>query len=164
METKLTPDGIRQQQFKVSFRGFNIKQVDGFLDQVADSLAILNQEYELLQTELQRRQAELGEFKKREQLLKDTLINAQQVIETMKTNAQKEAEIIIQEAELKAEKILQDSYRRQGRIKNEIEELKKFKASFYAQIRGIIDSHLRLLESEETSLPGESGHQPKPAV
>ncbi|MFP3868487.1 MAG: DivIVA domain-containing protein [Desulfobacteraceae bacterium] len=156
MEVKLTPADIRQQQFKVSFRGFNIKEVGSFLDQVAQALGALLQENEGLRGELQRRQTELAEFKKREQLLKDTLINAQQVIETMKTNAQKEAEIIIHEAELKAEKILQDSYHRQGRIKNEIEELKQFKAAFNAQIRGIIDNHLRLLGSEGEPQPAES--------
>lgn len=157
MEVRLTPADIRQQQFKISLRGFNVKEVDTFLDQVAETLAAMQQENEMLQVELRRRQAELGEYKKREQLLKDTLINAQQVIETMKANAQKEAEIIIHEAELKAEQILQESYNRQGRIRNEIEELKKFKATFTAQIRGVIDNHLRLLETEEEYLPAESG-------
>ncbi|MDD3579635.1 MAG: DivIVA domain-containing protein [Desulfobacca sp.] len=156
MEVKLTPADIRQQQFRVAFRGFNIKEVDLFLDQVAEALGLLMQENETLRGEVQRRQAELAEFKKREQLLKDTLINAQQIIETMKLNAQKEAEIIINEAELKAEKILRDSYQRQARIKNEIEELKKFKAMFNAQLRGVIDNHLRLLETEEEPGPPES--------
>ena len=121
MEAKLTPADIRQQRFRVSFRGFNIQEVESFLGQVAETLDLVRQENEAVRAELQRLQAELSEFKKREQLLKDTLINAQKVIESMKANAQKEAEIIIHDAELKAEKILQDSYTRQGRIKNEIE-------------------------------------------
>ncbi|MBW1917569.1 MAG: DivIVA domain-containing protein [Deltaproteobacteria bacterium] len=157
MEAKLTPADIRQQRFRVSFRGFNIQEVESFLGQVAETLDLVRQENEAVRAELQRRQAELSEFKKREQLLKDTLINAQKVIESMKANAQKEAEIIIHDAELKAEKILQDSYTRQGRIKNEIEELKKFKATLNAQLRGIIDNHLRLLESEGETQSPESG-------
>ncbi len=78
--------------------------------QVADTVAALMQENQSLRDELTRQQNDLSEFKKREQLLKDTLINAQQVIETMKVNAQKEAEIIIHEAEIKAEKILQEVF------------------------------------------------------
>jgi cell division initiation protein len=145
----ITPADIRQQQFKVGWRGFSIKEVDSFLDQVADTLNTLMGENDSLRKELGHRQNELAEFKKREQLIKDTLINAQKVIENMKSNAQKEAEIIINEAELKAEKILQDTYTRQGRLKSEIEELQKFKATLTAQMRGLLNQHLRLLEQDE---------------
>ncbi len=147
----LTPADIRQQQFSTGWRGFSALEVEAFLDQIADAFAALRQENESLRADLERQQAELGEFKKREQLLKDTLINAQQVIETMKANAQKEGEILIHEAEIKAEKMLQEAFSRQGKVRNDIEELKRIKITFNAQLRGILDSHLRLLEQSEAS-------------
>ncbi|MBM4287506.1 MAG: DivIVA domain-containing protein [Deltaproteobacteria bacterium] len=147
----LTPADIRQQQFSIGWRGFAALEVKAFLDQVAEAYAALMQENEALQADLERQQAELGEFKKREQLLKDTLINAQQVIETMKANAQKESELLIHEAEIKAEKMLQEAFSRQGRLRNDIEELKRIKTTFAAQVRGILESHLRLLEQSEAS-------------
>jgi cell division initiation protein len=148
---RFTPAEIRQRQFATGWRGLNAAEVMAFLDDVADAYASLIQKVESLHTDLERQQAELSEFKKREQLLKDTLINAQQVIESMKANAQKEGEILIHEAELKAEKILQEAFSRQGKIRNDIDELKRLKATFAAQMRGILDNHQRLLaESEAT--------------
>jgi cell division initiation protein len=148
---KFSPADIRQQQFPTGWRGFAVVAVKAFLDEVAEAFAVLIQENESLKTDLERQQAELSEFKKREQLLKDTLINAQQVIETMKANALKEGEILIHEAELKAEKILQEAFTRQAKLRNDIDELKRLKTTFAAQLRGVLDSHQRLLAESETS-------------
>lgn len=63
----------------------------------------------------------------------------------MKANAQKEAENLIHEAELKAEKILQEAFSRQGKIRNDIDELKRLKTTFTSQMQGVLDSHQRLL-------------------
>ena len=146
-----TPADIRQQLFSTGWRGFAVAEVKAFLDQVAEAFTALMQENESLRTDLERQQVELSEFKKREQLLKDTLINAQQVIETMKANAQREGEILIHEAELRAEKMLQEAFSRQGKIRNDIDELKRLKTTFSAQLRGILDSHQRLLAESESA-------------
>ncbi|HAY20684.1 MAG TPA: cell division protein DivIVA [Desulfobacterales bacterium] len=147
----MNPAEIRQQQFSKKWRGLAPLEVKAFLDKTADAMAVLLQENESLRRNLERQQGELGEFKRREQLLKDTLINAQQVIETMKGNAQKEGEMIIHEAELKAEKILHEAFSRQAKLKNELEDLKRLKVTFSTQLRGILASHLRLLEEHEAT-------------
>jgi cell division initiation protein len=146
---KFTPAEIRQQEFSTGWRGFAPGEVKSFLNEVAAAVAALLQENQRLQTDLARQEESMSEFKRREQLLKDTLVNAQRVIETMKANAQKEAEILIHEAELKAEKILQEAFSRQAKIRNDIDELKRLKATFLAQIRGVLESHHRLLAESE---------------
>jgi cell division initiation protein len=148
---KVTPAEIRQRQFATGWRGLNAAEVTAFLEEVADAYAALMQKIEALRADLGRQAAELSDFKRREELLKDTLINAQQVIESMKANAQKEGEILIHEAELKAEKILQEAFTRQGKIRNDIDELKRLKATFVAQMRGIVDSHQRLIAESEAA-------------
>lgn len=148
---QFSPTEIRQRQFAFGWRGFKVAEVMGFLDEMADAYASALQTMESLRAEIEHQQAEITEFKNREQLLKDTLINAQQIIETMKANAQREGEIIIHEAELKAEKILQEAFSRQAKIRNDIQELKRFKINFAAQLRGILDSHKRLLAESEAA-------------
>jgi cell division initiation protein len=147
----ISPAEIRQHQFATGWRGLVKTEVMNFLDEVADAFAALQGDNLSLRADLDRQQLELSEFKKREQLLKDTLINAQQVIEAMKANAQKEGEIIIHEAELKADKILQEAFTRQAKIRSDIEELKRVKTTFAAQMRGILESHQRLLAESEAS-------------
>lgn len=148
-KAQLSPAEIRQRQFATVWRGVNAAEVTAFLEAVADAYASLEQELQSLRAELERRQSELSEFKKREQLIKDTLIHAQQVIENMKANAQKEGEIVIHEAEMKAEKVLQEAFSRQGKIRSDIEELKRLKANFASQLRGLLESHLRSLAEIE---------------
>jgi cell division initiation protein len=141
----ITPAVIRQQEFSIGWRGYAPGEVKTFLEEVAEAITVLMQENQTLQSDLARQEDDLREYKRREQLLKDTLINAQQVIEAMKANAQKEAEILIHEAELKAERILQEAFSRQGKIRNDIDELKRLKTTFTAQMQGVLDSHQRLL-------------------
>ncbi|MGQ9920661.1 MAG: DivIVA domain-containing protein [Desulfobacca sp.] len=145
----LTPAEIRQKQFSTVRKGFDPAEVKAFLEQLAEALVAGKQEIDALRADLERQQGELQEFKKREQLLKDTLINAQQVIETMKANAQKEAELLIHEAEIKAEKLLQEAFARQGKVRNDIDELKRLKVTLAAQVRGILETHQRLLAEIE---------------
>ncbi len=153
METQesFSPADIRQKQFAVVRKGFDPNEVRSFLEQVADQITAWQQENNLLRADLERQQGELKEFKTREQLLKDTLINAQQVIEAMKANAQKEAELIVHEAEAKAEKILQEAFSRQGKVRQDIDELKRLKVTLAAQVRGVLETHQRLLAEIEAS-------------
>ncbi len=143
----LTPADLREKQFPVKMRGYAPPAVHAFLERAGATLQALMQENEALKDELERRQAELAEFKKREQLLKDTLINAQKVIEMMKANAQKEGEILIHEAEVKAEKILQETFNRQARMRSDIEELQKLKASLAEDLRHVLRRHQDLLDA-----------------
>lgn len=141
----ITPAAVRQQEFSIGWRGYVPGEVRTFLEEVAEAITVLMQENQTLRSDLARQEEDLSEYKRREQLLKDTLINAQQVIEAMKANAQKEAEILIHEAELKAERILQEAFSRQGKIRNDIDELKRLKTTFTTQMQGVLDSHQRLL-------------------
>lgn len=150
-QENFTPADIRQKQFTPVRRGLDPAEVKAFQEQVAEALAARDQDNDRLRADLERLQGELQEFKKREQLLKDTLINAQRVIEAMKANAQKEAEILIHEAELKAEKLLQEAFTRQGKVRSDIDELKRLKVTLAAQVRGILDTHQRLLAEIEAA-------------
>jgi cell division initiation protein len=149
----LTPLDVQEKRFQVRWRGYAVKEVEAFLERVSETLHALRAEKASLQSELERREKELEEFRKREQLLKDTLINAQKVIEMMKANAQKEAENIIHEAEVKAEKILQETFQRQARIKSDIAELQRLKGELSEQLRSVLDRHVRLLEEKGRSEP-----------
>lgn len=146
-----TPADIRQKQFSTVRRGYDPNEVKAYLEQIAERFTAGQQENDALRADLGRLQGELQEFKKREQLLKDTLINAQQVIEAMKANAQKEAELLIHEAEVKAEKLLQEAFVRQGKVRTDIDELKRLKVTLAAQVRGILETHARLLAEIEAA-------------
>ncbi len=143
---KITPLDVQQQQFKVRFRGFDFREVDAFLEKVADSIAVVQSENKDLREELSRLKVDIQGYKEREETFKRAMLNSQKVLEQMKDNARKSAEIIIADAEVKAEKILNRSHTRLSQLHEDIAELKRQRIQIEVQIRSIIEAHSKLLE------------------
>lgn len=149
---KITPLDIQQQQFKVRFRGFDIREVDAFLEKVADSASVLQGENKELREELSRLKVEIQGYKEREETFKRAMLNSQKVLEQMKDNARKSAEIIISDAEVKAEKILNRSHARLSQLHEDIAELKRQRIQIEVQIRSILEAHSKLLDVSKESM------------
>jgi cell division initiation protein len=142
----ITPLDIQQQRFKTRFRGFDIQEVDVFLDQMADTFESLLKQNENLKEDFRRLQLEIQGYKNREDAFKRALLNSQRVIEQMKENAQKSAELIVAEAEVKAEKILNKAHNRLAQLHEDIAELKRQRMQIEVQIGSVIEAHGKLLE------------------
>jgi cell division initiation protein len=137
---------IQQQQFKTRFRGFDVREVDGFLEQAAAAFGALQSENEGLQEEIRRLKQQNERFQKREETFKQAMLNSQQVIEQMKENARKSADLIVAEAEVKAEKMLNRAHNRLAQLHEDITELRRQRVQIEVQIESILDAHAKLLE------------------
>jgi len=144
---KITPLDIQQQQFRVRFRGFDMVEVDNFLDLLANEFEELLKENEQLREEERRNLARINELEAMEKELRDTLISVQRITEEMKTNARKEGELIIEEAKLDARKIVDRVQAEALEIEAEINQLKRQKAQFEASLKATIEMHRQLLET-----------------
>ena len=143
---KVTPLDIQQQQFKTRFRGFDIREVDTFLEQMAETVESLQKKNQKLVDEVRRLELEIQGYRKREETFKRALLNSQKVLDQMKDNARRSAELIIAEAEVKAEKILNKAHNRLAQLHEDITELKRQRTQIEVQISSIIEAHSRLLE------------------
>ena len=149
---KTTPIDIKQQQFKVKFRGFDIHEVDSFLEQIADTFEMMQREIEVLNDKVNRLEIENQGYREREDTFKRAILNSQEVLEQIKDNATKSAEIMIADAEVKAEKILNRAQNRLSQLHEDITELKRQRMQIEVQIRSIVETHTKLLDmgQEET--------------
>lgn len=158
---KITPLDIQQQQFRVRFRGFDMVEVDNFLDLVASEFEELLKENSQVREEDRRKLARINELEAGEKELRDTLVSAQRITEEMKNNARKEGELIIEEAKLNARKIVESARAQALQIEAEINQLKRQQGQFEATLRATIEMHRRLLEStREESEKSESTDEP----
>lgn len=151
----LTPEDILQTRFNVRFRGFDVRQVDDFLEKMAATVDHFQQENRRLRSELRRSAIALKEIKSREHALETSLANSQQVIEQMNDNAGRAADVIIRQAETKAEKILNRAHNRLAQLHQDITEMKRQRIQIETQIRAVIETHAKLLDaslSESESL------------
>jgi cell division initiation protein len=160
----LTPLDIQQQQFQVKFRGFDIREVDRFLEKMAEAHGALQTDNKNLREEIRRLKMETQGYKEREETFKRAMLNSQKVLEQMKDNARKSAEVIIADAEVKAEKILNRAHNRLSQLHEDIAELKRQRMQIEVQIRSVIEAHTKLLEIGKESMDAMDVSDEKVAV
>jgi len=155
---KITPLDIQQQQFRVRFRGFDMVEVDNFLDLLASEFEELLKENSKLQEEDRRKLARINELEASEKEMRDTLVSVQRITEEMRNNARREAETIIEEAKLNARRIIDSAQTQALHIEAEINQLKHQRAQFEASLEATIELHRKLLvNSRKNAGEPESG-------
>ncbi len=161
---RLTPLDIRHKEFKRGMRGYAEAEVDEFLDLVADEYERLFKE----STDLKDRAGSIEErdigYKRNEELLQRALVSAQINAEETKQKAQEEAERVLEEAERASRKTIEEAERRSRQILEDaelerqgvqrtIEGLRAAELEFRTRLRGMVEDHLRLLDSATIPAP-----------
>jgi len=147
----LTPLDIQQQRFRVSFRGYDPKEVEAFLEQTANAFEDLQREMLRLADETKKLQSDIEEYQRREGTFKRALLHSQKVLDQMQENARRQAEVIVAEAETKAEKLLHQAQNRLAQLQESIAGLKRQRVQVEAEITFVIENHRRLLEADRES-------------
>ena len=101
----ITPSVVKQKEFTTRFRGFDVQEVDSFLEEVGIEFENLNHCIQHLQEENHRINLENQGHRRRESSMKNVMIQSQKVLDQMKENAKKSSQLIIANAEVEAEKI-----------------------------------------------------------
>lgn len=146
---RITPLDIQQKQFPVKFRGFDVEEVDSFLELIREEMEELLRENASLREEVKRLEKQLKDYKNIETTLRDTLIATQQMVGDYQNNAKKEAELIKKDAELKADEILKEAQEKVIKIHEDIADLKGVRRHFKEEIRRLIESHLRMVDFDK---------------
>ena len=152
---KITPLDIQQQRFRVRVRGYDTKEVDTFLELLANELAEATREVNLLRDELRLRDQELQAFRDRERAIQETLHMAQRVRDETHEASRKEAQLIVKQAEQEAEKLLTAGHFRLSKVLEEITGLKAQRVTLEEEIRNVAERHLRLLAVEREVRPAD---------
>jgi cell division initiation protein len=146
--SKLTPIDLPHQQFNKSFRGYEPREVLQFLQEVSVQWEETLRENKQLRDKAQDQSEEIKRLQGNEKNVKETMVTAQKMTEQLNVQAKKESELIIGQAEIQAEKILQQAHERLTEIITQINDMKKQRAEFQGNLRGMIETHLRLLSME----------------
>lgn len=146
----ITPLDIRQQQFKSKMiGGLDPEDVDSFLHAVAAEMEGLLKENTDLKDQSARQNRELGDHVQREKELRETMLAAQRITDEMKSNAHKEAELIVAEAELQAKKLIEEAERKVAEQQARIQDVRRQKLQFEAELKTLLENHIRMLNSGE---------------
>jgi len=149
---RITPMDIREQQFTVKmFRGFDVQEVDTFLEDLAEDYETLLKENQLLKEQLQALEERARGLEDRERALQETLVTTQRVTEEMKESARREAALLVREAELRGEKTVQAAHTSEAAIQAQVTALKRMRRQLAEGLRTTIEMYQRLLDQELTT-------------
>jgi cell division initiation protein len=146
---RITPLDIQQKQFSTRLRGFDMEEVDSFLELIREEMEELLRDNANLREEARRFEKQLKEYKNIETTLKDTLISTQQISEEYKSTAKKDAELQIKEAELRAEEIVKSAQEKIVSIHEDITDLKGVRRHFKEELKRMIENHLTMIEFDK---------------
>ena len=146
---RITPMDIEQQEFTRSFRGYNEEEVDDFLDKIVKDYEELINENVRLNEEIEKMQEKLKEFSEIEETLRSALLNAQKSAEEMKGRVEEEAKVIIEKAEMDAKTLKQQVLQREDLLKNEIDNLRRYKFTFKEKFKSMLNLYLKMIENED---------------
>lgn len=144
----LTPLDIQKTRFAQKMRGYDPREVDDFLELVAEELASRLGKIESLEQEVRYYRQRVEEGERREHQLQETLVRAQKVADEITEGAQREARVMLREAEISGDRLVQQATEQAARIESRIDELRHRRREMLLRFRNTVDFFNRVLDEE----------------
>lgn len=166
----LTPLEIQTKEFTKVLRGYDVKQVDTWVQKIKEHYEKLYVENHELKERLAKSEESIVHYRDLEDALQRTLVMAQKSAEDMRTNAEKEAKLMLEQAETaakaikqkaeeeaermvqeaarKAEEMLKMAEERVSAILEEYRRLEKQANVFKVKFKALLEAQLSLVEGK----------------
>ncbi len=143
---------ISNKEFKKGFRGYDIEEVDEFINEIIENYENLYKENSRLKEDLSRVNEKLDHYIKIENTIQNTLLLAQNAAEQARESAQKESDLIIRNANDTAKKILDKAHNDVVGINDEYEKVKQEFIKFRAKFRNFMNAQTETFDELEKDL------------
>ena len=143
----ITPLDIENKKFaKQMVNGYNVNEVDDFLDEVTSSYEKLYKENAELKANQEELHNDVGQYKNIETTLQNTLVMAQKTADEVKAVAKQQAEQIIKDAEARARQSVDELNLQITMKQKELDDLKRQFDVYKAKMESLLISQLELIK------------------
>lgn len=142
----LTPLDIENIRFQKALKGYNVEEVDDFLDQLSLDYEKIYKENIEIKEQLESSKKELEHYKSVEHTLQDTLIMAQKASEDIKNIAQQKADQIIKDAQSSVKDSVNELAKQEFELRIKMEDTRKQFDMYKARMEALLISQLELLK------------------
>ncbi|MBQ3145598.1 MAG: DivIVA domain-containing protein [Clostridia bacterium] len=143
----ITPLDIENKRFgKQKIGGYNVNEVDDFLDELTLEYGKLYKENAELKSQREELDSNVGKYRNIENTLQNTLVMAQKTADEITAVAKQQAEQIIKDAEYKAKTSVDELNMQILTKERELEDLKKQFEVYKAKMESLLISQLELLK------------------
>ena len=147
----LTPLDIENKRFTKTLKGYNVEEVDDFLDQLTLEYEKLYKENAEYRDQADKYQKDLEHYRNVEHTLQNTLVMAQTTAEDIKSMAQIQADQITRDAQNDARKAVDELNKEEFEIRRRLEDLKRQFDVYKAKMEALLISQLELLQDSKDS-------------
>ena len=143
----ITPLDIDNKKFaKQMVNGYNVEEVDDFLDELSADYSKNYKEVNELRAKVEELNNSLVQYKTIESTLQNTLVMAQSTAEEVKNVAKQKADQIVEEAKANAQKQVDDLNNEIILKQKELDDVKKQFDIYKAKMESLLISQLELLK------------------
>ena len=144
----ITPLDIENKKFsRQMMNGYNVDEVDDFLDEVMEDYESNYKELATLRTKVEELELSLTRYKTIESTLQNTLVMAQSTADEVKNVARQQADQIVGEAQREAENIIRASKDSALRAVDELEQQIRNKEQQYTEAKKQFDIYKAKMEA-----------------
>ena len=146
----ITQLDIENKKFaKQMMNGYNVDEVDDFLDELTLDYGKLYKENAELKAQREELDSNVGKYKNIENTIQNTLIMAQKTADEVQEVAKKQAEQIVKDAEFQAKNSVEELNTQILLKQKELEDLKKQFDVYKAKMESLLISQLELLKDHK---------------
>ena len=134
----LTPQEVSERAFpKASFGGYNMAQVDEFLDVLTEDYSALYSENAVLKSKMKVLVEKVEEYRSTEEAMRKALMAAQRMADDLVKEAEQKRAQILEEAEAEAGRKVEAIRQEEEAERFRLESAQKETASYVAQVRAL---------------------------
>ena len=134
------------KRFTIENNGYNIEEVNRFIDIVIKRLEKLNSDNALMQMKISSLEEELQKSKKEEINLSEAILAAQKPADRIKELAREESNMIVEQARNNANSIVHEALLTAEKTNNEAMILRKNITVYKNRVKNIIKSQLEIAD------------------
>ncbi len=133
-------------KFRKSFRGYDTKEVNEFLDGIISQVEKIVVDLKNKDNAILLLQETISKYKSIEHTLNTSIVSAQENGERIRQMAKQEADMVISESRRNANKIISDSLVRAEKLQYDAEVLKKNISLFKKRVRTTLEQQIELID------------------
>jgi cell division initiation protein len=158
----LTPLEIQNKEFRRSLRGYHEQDVDEFLDEIVREHETIVRDSAGLKDQIARLEERLSQYTDIEDVLKRTLIKAEEAAGNLRADAQREADLIIREAKEQARGEIAAARRECAIALEDLARVKQEYRNFLSRVKGELRVQVEAIERLSTENHEQApAHQPE---
>lgn len=151
----LKPMDIHNKEFKRVMRGYDVEEVDEFLDEIIVDFEKMQRELDVLKTQISNYSENMNNYREKELSLNNVMLSAQRFADQLTVDAERKAAEIIANAEREAEKIVGSTQEKYNQVLADYAMLANRYNDAKETLRDYFRTQLTILDQDEAGIATE---------